>query len=177
VMTGQFAWTYRAGDFANGTGTVTELIVPYSGKGIGALTLVLDNTSLTGTLPGNFHGQGVDFGLTFTPALASPTQSVSVATSSSFDIWDYSGRERLGTVTTGQIVPYQPPLAFQKAGTNVFLSWPTNYTDAFVLETASSLAVGIQWQTSSAPRVVIGPNYVVTNSIVSGRSAFYRLAQ
>ena len=106
VMTGQFDWQYAAGDFLNGTGTFTQLTVPFTHYGIGDLILSIDNTSLNGTLPGNIHSQGVDFIIALAPGLTSPAlgSGIDYATST-FDIWDSGGNEYMGHVSAGSIVP------------------------------------------------------------------------
>lgn len=70
AMTGQFDWEYTPGDFANGSGTFTSLIVPWTSHGMGSLLLTIDNTSLNGTLPGNIHSDGVDFMIAMNPGLS-----------------------------------------------------------------------------------------------------------
>lgn len=68
-----------------------------------------------------------------------------------------------------------PQLTITEAGTNVILSWPTNFP-AFALEVATNLALTSIWKTNPASPVVVGGLNVVTNP-VSGKGQFYRLAQ
>jgi len=58
------------------------------------------------------------------------------------------------------------------AGTNVVLSWRTNFT-GFTLEARTNLNSGA-WNVTSPAPAVRGTNYVVTNT-VSGSQRFYRL--
>ena len=111
VMTGQFDWQYTLGDFANGTGTFTSLVVPWTYHNMGSLVLAIDNTSLNGTLPGNIHSDGVDFTIALSSVLSSPTQGsgINYATST-FDIWGSNGSEYVGHVTSGSIVVAAVPV-------------------------------------------------------------------
>jgi hypothetical protein len=188
-MTGLFVWHYTAGDFANGSGTFIGLTIPWTFYGLGpglnssngygqSMSYSIDNTSLNGTLAGpSVHSQGIDFMVSLTPTLSSPSQTVAVnASGSSFDIWGWDGSEYTGTVTGGNIVPYQPLLSVRLDGTNIVCSWPTNNTDGFLLRTASSLKAN-QWETSAVPVVVIGTDHVATIHLAAGNNAFFRLGR
>lgn len=110
MMTGQFNWEYTPGDFTNGSGAFTSLDVPWTYHGFTDLTLQIDNVSLNGTLPGNFHSDGVDFTIALSPGLSSPNQGAPINFSgSTFDIWG-GGREYVGNVTSGSIVVAAVPL-------------------------------------------------------------------
>lgn len=188
-MTGMFVWHYPAGDFANGSGTFITLTIPWTFYGLGpglissngygqSMSYSIDNVSLNGTLAGpSVHSQGIDFMVSLTPALSGPNQTVAVNSSgNSFDIWGWDGSEYTGTVTGGNIMPYQPLLSVRMDGTNIVCSWPTNYTDGFLLRTASSLKA-TQWATSAVPVVVIGTDHVATNHLAAGSNAFFRLGR
>ena len=110
VMSGQFDWEYTPGDFANGNGTFTSLVLPWTYHGIGSLILAIDSRSLNGTLPGNFHSDGADFTIAMSPGLLGPTQGsgINYATST-FDIWG-GGNEYVGHVTGGSIVVATVPV-------------------------------------------------------------------
>ena len=111
IMSGQFAWEYTPGDFANGNGTFTSLVVPWTSHGMGSLILSIDTVSLNGTLPGNIHGDGVDFMIAMSPGLSSPTQGSGINYPSSvFDIWGSNGSEYVGNVTSGSVVVSTVPL-------------------------------------------------------------------
>ena len=62
-MTGRFEWAYQEGDFENGSGTFTELSIPWFDPGIGELNFNVDLGSIEITFPGNFHDLGVDISL------------------------------------------------------------------------------------------------------------------
>jgi hypothetical protein len=73
------------------------------------------------------------------------------------------------------VTPYRPTLSVQKSGTNVVISWPTNYADGFILENARSLNRSSSWTTSSIVVKVLGQNYYATNGIAGGTNTFFRL--
>lgn len=106
VMTGAFNWEYAPGDFANGTGTFTSLVVPWTAHDMTSLILSIDTGSLNGTLPGNIHADGVDFMVAMSPGLMDPSQGSAINyASSTFDIWGSNRSEYVGNVTSGSIVP------------------------------------------------------------------------
>ena len=188
-MTGMFVWQYASGDFGNGSGTFVALTIPWTYYGIGPglissnsygqyMSYIIDAASLNGTLAGpSVQNQGIDFMVSLTPSLSSPNQTVAVNSSGgSFNIVGSDGNEYTGTVTGGNIVPYEPLLSVRMAGSNVVCSWPTNYADGFLLQTASSVNA-VQWATSSIPVSVISNDYVVTNPMIAGSNAFFRLGR
>jgi hypothetical protein len=67
----------------------------------------------------------------------------------------------------------RPKLTLRHAADKVVLAWPTNAI-GFSLEAATNLSPTIVWTSASPPPVVMGTNYVVTNSI-AGNARFYRL--
>jgi hypothetical protein len=116
LLSGQFDWQYAPGDFANGSGTFTSLVVPWTYHGIGSLTLSIDSSSLNATLPGNLHSDGVDFVVALSPGLSSPTQGSGIDFAASiFDIWG-GGNEYVGHVTSGSIVVAPDPVPAPAAG-------------------------------------------------------------
>jgi uncharacterized repeat protein (TIGR03803 family) len=60
-----------------------------------------------------------------------------------------------------------PPLFITQSGTNVILSWPTNVSPGFSLQSATSLAPPVTWSAVSG-------QYVVTN-LINGKQRFFRL--
>jgi hypothetical protein len=66
-----------------------------------------------------------------------------------------------------------PPLGLGKSGTNVVVSWPASYGD-FTLQSAPSFGSADNWSNVPDMPVVIGDQFVVSNSIV-GSGMFYRL--
>jgi len=71
-MTGVFDWTYTPGDFENGSGSFSQVYIPFYGSDISGLNITVETSSIEFTLAGNFHDQGVDVMLKLLPPL-SPT--------------------------------------------------------------------------------------------------------
>jgi hypothetical protein len=72
-----------------------------------------------------------------------------------------------------QIAP--PQLTLALSGTNVILTWPSDAT-GFVLESASTLADGGDWQDfPTAPTEIDGQNVVTITA--TGPGSFFRLHQ
>ena len=67
-----------------------------------------------------------------------------------------------------------PSLAINRSGTNVLVSWPTNFT-GYALYYTTNLAPA-NWIIVPPRAVIVGGLYVVTNAI-SGPRNFYRLSQ
>jgi hypothetical protein len=179
VMSGTFVWNYTAGDFQNGSGRFIDLVIPWTWHSFTSMTLTIDSSSLTGTLPGNFHCDGVDFGITLSPGLSSPTQGTSIATSSStFDIWDSLCNEYVGHVTAGNVLPLPPPPGYLTPniiGTTVSLIFPTVSNSLYDVQSTTNLVTG-PWNTIATN--LAGTGGVVTNIHVGGASVpqrFYRV--
>ena len=66
-----------------------------------------------------------------------------------------------------------PSLAIARAGTSILLSWTTNNTAAYHLESATSLSPAT-WVTNTSPVTLMGANNVVTNA-ASSRQQYFRL--
>jgi uncharacterized repeat protein (TIGR03803 family) len=85
-----------------------------------------------------------------------------------------SGGVLYGTASAGGTAAYgtvfsllvPPALAIQRQGTNIILTWPTNFT-GFNLQTATNLAPPVNWSG-------LGGQYTVTNS-VADKQRFFRL--
>jgi probable HAF family extracellular repeat protein len=72
------------------------------------------------------------------------------------------------------IANLKPPcLTISRAANRVILLWETN-ASGFVLEQTSSLSASSVWNVVSAPAVVLGDQYVVTNSVTQS-PGFFRL--
>jgi len=133
-----------------------------------------DASSVTGTITQNVDCYWYDWSISFSPALSSPN-STSQITGGNYDLAAGYCQDFLGQVIGGTVTPYKPGLSVQKSGTNAVVSWPTNYADGFILESANSLQSGSRWTTSSIPVNVLGQNYVVTNALANGTNLFFRL--
>ena len=76
--------------------------------------------------------------------------------------------------TEAWIANLKPPsLAISRAPNHVVLWWETN-ASGFVLEQTSSLSASSVWNVVSAPAVVLGDQYVVTNGVTQS-PGFFRL--
>ena len=88
----------------------------------------------------------------------------------------YGGTSGAGTVFS---LSFPPQLAITFSGTNVILTWPTNYAgfdySGFTLQSTTNLVAPVWMTNSPAPAVVNGEN-TVTNPI-SGTQQFFRLSQ
>lgn len=63
-LLGEFSWTYDEGDFENGVGQFSLLVVPFTDHDHTDLTTEIDvGNSVEITLEGNFHDDGVDITL------------------------------------------------------------------------------------------------------------------
>ena len=85
-----------------------------------------------------------------------------------------------GTVFRLTVVPPPPQLTIIHSGSNVILTWPTDY-NAFsyagnTLQSTTDLGPLALWTTNSSAPVVVNGQNTVTN-LISGRQQFYRLSQ
>lgn len=77
-------------------------------------------------------------------------------------------------ISSMSILGVEPPmLSVQASGTNIVLSWSTNFSN-FILASSPSLASDSVWSTNLPAPVVVGGQNYVTNPI-SGPQQFYRL--
>ncbi len=95
------------------------------------------------------------------------------------DAGGYGGRNfdevRVGFDWAGVTPPAPPSLAIALAGANAKLSWPTNTSGGYILQTIPVFGDPDGWQPVTSPSPVVeGPNYTVTVPH-SGTSKFYRL--
>ncbi len=75
------------------------------------------------------------------------------------------------------ISPIPPPqLAITRAGNQIIISWPTNNSAGLSLKTAVTLGPGASWNAVSPMPGLVGNQWMVTNSIISGTSRFFRLS-
>lgn len=105
---GHFVWNYTAGDFQNGTGQLTDLQLPFTAVALADAIITIDNTGITGTVPGNFHNLTYDWIISFANPLTAPNQSATINnTSSTFDFtgtYQTFNGEWLGNIS-GNIIP------------------------------------------------------------------------
>jgi len=77
-MTGVFSWTYDVGDFENGVGQFSALVIPHTSHDQTDLVATIDvQQSIEITLPGSTHDDGVDITLVLLVPLT-PTTSSSI---------------------------------------------------------------------------------------------------
>jgi hypothetical protein len=75
---------------------------------------------------------------------------------------------------TGYVLtPQEAPLYITTAGTNVVLSWPTNYFASFMLEQNADV-VATNWVEVATPAKIVGDYWQVTNG-TAGEKKFFRL--
>jgi uncharacterized repeat protein (TIGR03803 family) len=84
----------------------------------------------------------------------------------------YGGYFGHGTIFSISL-PLPLELTISRLGTNVLLTWSTN-SPGFTLQSATNLIPSVTWSAATPAPVMIGTNYMVTNSI-SGAAKFYRL--
>jgi uncharacterized repeat protein (TIGR03803 family) len=90
----------------------------------------------------------------------------------------YSG----GTYGDGTVfsLSFRPQLTIIPSGTNVILTWPTNYAGfdytGYTLQSTTNLGSSAVWTTNSPAPIVVNGQNVVTNSI-TGTQQFFRLTQ
>lgn len=71
--------------------------------------------------------------------------------------------------------PLPPPLTATRAGNQIIISWPTNNAAGLSLQSTVTPGSGTSWHAVSPQPVLVGNQWVVTNSI-SGTSQFFRLS-
>ena len=115
---GHFVWTYPAGDFQGGVGTLLDLTLPFTTFPLSSAITSVDLTGITGAQPGNTHNLTYDFTIRFLPALSGPAQTVGInPTASNFDFtgnWFYApglsfSGEWIGNITSGTVSPVPEP--------------------------------------------------------------------
>lgn len=151
-MTGSFQWTYTPGDFANGTGELLTLYLPWWGSDLTDLNFTSDTGSIEITLGGNYHDRGVDVSLFLVESMT-PDQPSTIDTSrSAFDI--QVGVSHQGEVISGSVVPRTAPACLAADGENLTLHDDT-VLDTQVFEVCDTIQVGPNYQVS-------GPNGKLT---------------
>jgi len=76
------------------------------------------------------------------------------------------------TGSNAALVEVPPTLDYTRQDSNLILSWPTNFV-GFTLEYAATLPPAT-WTVASPPPVIVGGQYVATNSLGNGER-HYRL--
>ena len=106
---------------------------------------------------------------------------------SSFGGLSLSGNTLYGTARDGGSsgngtlfsLSFSPQLAIVPSGSNIILSWPTNYAGfdytGYTLQSTTNLALPV-WVTNLPSPVIVNGQNTVTNPI-SGAQQFFRLSQ
>jgi hypothetical protein len=79
----------------------------------------------------------------------------------------------INTAVCAECAGEAPQLAIIYSGTNVILTWSSDYP-GFTLQSTTNLVSPAAWTDVSPTPVIVNESYVVTNS-VSGKGTFYRL--
>ncbi|MGJ8650316.1 MAG: hypothetical protein ACSHX4_08145 [Opitutaceae bacterium] len=128
-MHGYFSWTYTAGDFENGTGTLIYVDIPGTVHGVEDLIVTIETGGLEISLDGSFHDDGVDVSLKFLTDL-SPSAPSAIDTdpeSSKFDIGG-NGFYR-GTIYSGSVQPFEFSISIsQPTATSVQVNYTPDYS-------------------------------------------------
>ena len=152
---------YGTADDGGSSGNGTVFAVNTDGTGF---TNLHSFTAMSGTSSTNSDG-------------ANPNAGLILSGNTLYGTTYGGGSSGNGTVFS---LSFAPQLAIIGSGTNVFLTWPTNYAgisyDGFTLQSTTNLSLPAAWATDSPGPVVVSGQYTVTNPIV-GAHKFYRLSQ
>ena len=110
VTNGELVWTYTAGDFVNGTGTLSFLNSPYSFMPGGAISTV-DTTQITVTDQGNTQNLTYDVAINFLPNLTATGATIASGTYDITGSDGYVGGEFIGHITGGTVTPAPEPVS------------------------------------------------------------------
>jgi hypothetical protein len=169
------AWYYFAMTYDESRNT-PEVYV-YFGKVGGTLTrdsMNPANASVVGNNGPLVLGNKIEFGVITNNAFRGPGNGAI----DEFTIWhDELAPSEIAAQFAAAAPLIRPTLSIVSSGTNIIISWPADTASSFVLETtnvldSTTISAPI-WPSAGSPSLV-GPNYVVTNSLSAG-SSFYRL--
>ena len=73
------------------------------------------------------------------------------------------------------VAPTPPKLTATQAGNQLIISWPTNNSSGLSLKGSASLGSGASWSAAGSTPVLVGNQWVATNSI-SGTAQYFRLS-
>jgi hypothetical protein len=106
-MTGAFSWTFDVGNFENGVGQFSSLVIPWTEHNQDDLDVVFDiGSSIEITLAGSVHDDGVDITLFLSQPLT-PTMSASIdLVRSKYEIGGNGFHD--GSFLSGSISPATP---------------------------------------------------------------------
>jgi hypothetical protein len=169
------AWYYFAMTYDESRNTPEVYI--YFGKVGGTLTrdsMNPANASVVGNNGPLVLGNKIEFGVITNNAFRGPGNGAI----DEFTIWhDELAPSEIAAQFAAAAPLIRPTLSIVSSGTNIVISWPAETASSFVLETTnvldSTTISAPSWPSAGSPSLV-GPNYVVTNSLSAG-SSFYRL--
>jgi uncharacterized repeat protein (TIGR03803 family) len=171
----------------DGTGFTNLHNFNYSDGAFPDASLILSGNTLYGTASGGGLGRGAMFavntnGMDFTnlysfriPTTGGmfPDAGLVLSGYTLYGTAEYGGVTNNGTVFS---LSFKPPMTIISAGTNIILTWPTNFSGfdytGFTLQSATNLDPAV-WNTLSPAS---SGQFTVTNAI-SGSGQFYRLIQ
>jgi len=167
-ITGIFSWTYDTGDFENGLGQFTSLVIPWTWHNQDDLEAVFDiGGSIEITLPGSVHDDGVDISLFLLQPLTATNASPIDLARSKYQIGGNGFHD--GLFLSGSIAPTNSVLSLRVTSPGMAtLSWEPELP-GFVLQETPKLTPPV-WTNSASGS---------TNPVVIPLSApakFYRLA-
>lgn len=106
-----FEWDYQPGAFADGTGHLLTLNVPFADYNWKNGVSTVDLSGVTASQSGNTHNTSFDLEVNFAPGLNGPTSSTSV-TGGLYDFTgtdSFAGGEFVGSITGGKVSPLATP--------------------------------------------------------------------
>jgi len=103
AMTGTFEWSYKPGDFENGSGRFTDVYIPWDQPRLDELIINVDLLSIEFSLAGNWHDRGIDLTLFLLQPLSLQRPSDVDTATSLFEI--QHGITYEGHVISGRVVP------------------------------------------------------------------------
>ena len=107
-MTGTFSWTFDIGDFENGVGQFSSLVIPYTKHNQDDLNATIDvGQSIEITLEGSVHDDGVDITLVLLQPLTPITSSSIDPSASKYEIGGNGFHD--GFFKSGSISPSTQP--------------------------------------------------------------------
>ncbi len=175
----------------DGTGFRNLHSFTYSDGAFPDAGLILSGNTLYGTASGGGLGRGTVFAVNTNGTGFTNLYSFVIPTSGgkSPDAGlILSGYTLYGTAYMGGIsnngtvfsLSFTPPMTIISSGTNIILTWSTNYAGfdytGFTLQSATNLGLAAVWDTNLPAPVLVNSQNAVTNPI-NGAQRFYRLSQ
>jgi hypothetical protein len=90
-------------------------------------------------------------------------------------VFDNMLNSATNSIFVNVMAPTPPKLTATQAGNQFIISWPTNNSSGLSLKGSAKLGSGASWSAAGSTPVLVGDQWVVTNSI-SGTAQFFRLS-